>query len=486
MWKEINFVPHKFTSSAIIKANENWIINSYKQVYAVSTTSNEMIWEQERGNYSTAYRAGVCIDNIAVFENYPNNNYDIITLRGYDGSTGTIIWEFKKERNKMSCGLHTNGSWLIYSDSLSGTTEQFVFFADPKTGETIHHFPTGEASISSGRLRHTGKTLTAVAGDYIYFCDPYENKLYFAKLDLATTELSLSETISNVLMLDAFGEIVYIAIWTGNGEERRDFIVAINSNTQEELTRIEYQNGSKLMNLIALSNDLALLTFVKGSKGQGITLINIGTGKVSWQLGVEEQWYVSHAVVTPTGILATVYKSIDRRFWLARLNPETGEQLPAPTIKKEVESIVQWDGETLVVDTLHGLRMFEWDEAYVEPEVVIESKPDVGESVDAAAPIRTGADALVTLDASTPATSADLQLQSVVNAFLDSMKNKSKPDIFAAKTREFQSLAATMFDAYPETSDVTIVAALVQLGVPQSVASNDVLIMLYKELPEEE
>ncbi len=94
--------------------------------------------------------------------------------------------------------------------------------------------------------------------------------------------------------------------------------------------------------------------------------------------------------------------------------------------------------------------------------------------------------ALVTLDTSTPATSADLQLQRVVNAFLDCMKNKSKPDIFAAKTREFQSLAATMFDAYPETSDVTIVAALVQLGVPQAVASNDVAIMLYKELPEEE
>ncbi len=486
MWQETNFIPCPHVKSTMVGNGTYWAALTGRQVYGLANRSSEILWEHPAGSFFGSYGSGVCIGDVAVFPDYPDEKEGRTVLRGFDLATGTILWELEKVNPAYGCGILTDGKWLVYSDDSTEGARNLIY-ADPLTGQTAHSFPTGELQIWAASLGQIGRKSGVVAGGVVYHKNDLDRRLYSAPVSTAASELSrVTEFDYNVLMVESDGESVFAVVSEGkkvDGAPVRS-VWRLEGRTGKPLQRVEYPYVRELdrtgVSLFSHHQGLLALHFVGGNKGQGLMLLDFERQEVLWHRGQTEEWYVSRSAITPHGVVGAIFKSRTRRGFLALLDVETGEQLPFAEIEGQIGNNIQWDGRQLIVDCSRGWRIFEWAE---KPGDAAETKHEVSvpeeTAVDYATSLeRARAEILVRVDPDTPATEVDRLLSLTVRAFLDCMTASRDSESFSAKHQVFRRLAKRLFEGHPETGSETIVAGLVQMGVPMSVARNDVMALL--------
>ena len=489
MWKQTNYIKHHHYKVAIV-GNKNYTTALIgKHIYGLDHHNGEILWDCPNGTHFTAYESGVCIGDIAIWPHHPGGAKNKLVLRGFNIADGTILWEHEKEYPHYGCGLLTNGQWLIYSDYLSDI--QHLIYADPATGQPVHTFSIKGMHIRAGSVSQVGPSYGAVADNQVYFNHRKEARLYRAPITKeATALIRVPDIDHDVLMLDSIGNNVLVVVAEGKDEsgQLKRAVLRVEAATGKVVQRIPYPYLSELNRINALAspqnNGLLALHFSNGGQGQGLMLVDFDREDVRWHIGIEDEWYVTDVALTPYDIVACIFKSkaSEDPYWV-RLDIESGEQLPFPEIEGKPGNNIYWNGKQLILDNSRGWAILEWDEL-AEPE--IKPTPELiiepASIQDEATPLeKAQAGVLVRVDPETPPSEADLLLSQVVTAFLECMTAQEDADLFDTKVKVFQKQAKQLFETYPHLGSETIVAGLVQMGVPLNVAQQDVLALLVRK-----
>ncbi len=255
---------------------------------------------------------------------------------GLDPDSGGIIWEKQYDFRPEEAGLATNSEYIIIQGSEQDRC--VLVCLDGSTGNVLEKSP----SISGQEIQVFGQHIFIGGGDGL-FRTSIDQLGQFEQLQPITG--SVSSLIRNEESLYFLYE---------DEQDDWEFKLAQKSVTSSAFRQVKIEADREAIFPVPIEqNRVAILP----GEGLGVALINLGSGDVVWQVGLEQKWTGHEAILTPLGLIVRVEPSEEKQV-IKRIDISTGQELELPQFQLFPWGVF-WLDNTLVITGTRGMQAVE-------------------------------------------------------------------------------------------------------------------------------